>query len=182
MRSRKRKINETLSDMAGKVDQDHEVDLARSDLYQIADHAIKLHDMLKTVSEEQGIDASVQSKITKAVTYMDEVYHELSYDLHPDDMDIGSELGIDDIEDDSQINDMDQLEDEFDDIENPAPMVKPARSIESRRYHNKKPIKESRNSFHKPRVLREINSYTQSLDKILNDGFSKIEMSEKKKR
>ena len=58
---------------------DHEVHMARADLYKIAKYGIKLHKMLKTVSEEQGLDGWVQSKITKAADYLGSVYHHLDY-------------------------------------------------------------------------------------------------------
>jgi hypothetical protein len=54
--------------------------MARSDLYKIAKYAIKLHDMLKGVSEEQGLEGWVQSKITKSADYIGSVYHHLDYE------------------------------------------------------------------------------------------------------
>ena len=59
---------------------DHEVQMARSDLYKIAKYAIKLHDMLKGVSEAEGLEGWVQSKITKAADYMGSVFHNMDYD------------------------------------------------------------------------------------------------------
>ena len=41
--------------MAQKVEQDREVQMARSDLYKAAKYSIKLHDRLKNVLEEEGI-------------------------------------------------------------------------------------------------------------------------------
>jgi hypothetical protein len=55
--------------------------MARADLYKIAKYAIKLHDMLKGVSEEQGLEGWQQAKITKAADYMGSVYHNLDYDM-----------------------------------------------------------------------------------------------------
>lgn len=78
---RKNKIDEGgLGDLAHMAELDHEVQMARSDLYKIAKYAIKLHDMLKNVSEEQGLEGWVQSKITKAADYMGSVYHNMDYD------------------------------------------------------------------------------------------------------
>ena len=37
--------------------------------------------MLKTVSEQEGLEGWVQSKITKAADYMGSVYHHLDYDM-----------------------------------------------------------------------------------------------------
>ena len=79
----KQKTNEgNLADMAQMVEQDHEVQMARSDLYKIAKYAIKLHDMLKGVTEAQGIEGWQQSKITKAADYIGSVYHSLDYDMN----------------------------------------------------------------------------------------------------
>jgi hypothetical protein len=75
-----KKVNEGLAELAGSVDQDHEVQMARADLYKIAKYAIKLHDMLKNVSEAEGIEGWQQAKITKAADYIGSVYHSLEYD------------------------------------------------------------------------------------------------------
>lgn len=77
----KKKTNEGLADIAGKVDQDHEVQMARSDLYKLAEYSIKLHDMLKSIPEEQGIEGWQQAKITKAADYISSVFHNLDYDM-----------------------------------------------------------------------------------------------------
>ena len=70
-----------LGDLAHAAERDHEVQMARADLYKIAKYAIKLHDMLKTVSEAEGIQGWQQSKITKAADYMGSVYHAMDYDM-----------------------------------------------------------------------------------------------------
>lgn len=73
-------IKEGLGELADRAERDHEVQMARSDLYKIAKYAIKLHDMLKGVSEEQGLEGWVQSKITKSADYIGSVYHHLDYE------------------------------------------------------------------------------------------------------
>lgn len=75
-----KKVNEGLAELAGVVDQDHEVQMARADLYKIAKYAIKLHEMLKNVTEAQGLEGWQQAKITKAADYIGSVYHSLDYD------------------------------------------------------------------------------------------------------
>lgn len=70
-----------LGDLAHAAERDHEVQMARADLYKIAKYAIKLHDMLKTVSEAEGIEGWQQSKITKAADYIGSVYHAMDYDM-----------------------------------------------------------------------------------------------------
>ena len=77
----KKKTNEGLGDLAARAEMDHEVQMARSDLYKIAKYSIKLHDMLKTVSEAEGIQGWQQAKITKAADYMSSVFHSLDYDM-----------------------------------------------------------------------------------------------------
>ncbi len=52
--SKKDVQTEDLALMAQKVEQDHEVQMARSDLYKAAKYSIKLHDMLKNVSEHKA--------------------------------------------------------------------------------------------------------------------------------
>lgn len=77
-----KKVNEGgLADLAGRAEMDHEVQMARADLYKIAKYAIKLHDMLKNVSEEEGLEGWQQAKITKAADYIGSVYHNLDYDM-----------------------------------------------------------------------------------------------------
>jgi hypothetical protein len=60
---------------------DHEVSMARADLYKIAEYAIKLHRILEEVSEEEGLEGWMQSKITRAADYVSSVYHTLSHDM-----------------------------------------------------------------------------------------------------
>lgn len=65
-----------------KVDHpDHEVEMAKSDLYRAGKSAMELHKMLKSVSEEKGLEGWVQAKITKAADYLESVYHYLDYQL-----------------------------------------------------------------------------------------------------
>lgn len=77
---RKAEFKEGLADEAQRAESDHEVQMARADLYKIAKYAIKLHDMLKTVSEAEGLEGWQQAKITKAADYIGSVYHNLDYD------------------------------------------------------------------------------------------------------
>lgn len=70
-----------LGDMADRCETDHEVQMARADLFKIGKYAIELHDMLRNVSEEKGLEGWVQAKITKAADYIDSVKHHLEYEL-----------------------------------------------------------------------------------------------------
>ena len=63
---------------------DHEVQMARSQLYTAARCAIELSKMLGCISEQQGLEGWVQAKITKASDYLESVYHYLYYEMqHP---------------------------------------------------------------------------------------------------
>jgi len=75
-----KKLKEGLGDLAHMAEKDHEVQMARADLYKIAKYSIKLHEMLKNVSEAEGLEGWVQSKITKAADYLGSVYHHLDYE------------------------------------------------------------------------------------------------------
>jgi hypothetical protein len=61
--------------------EDHEVKMARSELYRAGKSAMALHGMLKSVSERQGLEGWVQAKITKAADYLESVYHYLDYEM-----------------------------------------------------------------------------------------------------
>jgi len=76
-----KQVKEGLGDLAHAAERDHEVQMARADLYKIAKYAIKLHDMLKGVSEAEGIEGWQQAKITKCADYIGSVYHALDYDM-----------------------------------------------------------------------------------------------------
>ncbi len=77
---REKDLKEDLATLAFKAEADHEVQMARADLYKIAKYSIKLHEMLKGVTEQEGIEGWVQSKITKAADYLGAVYHHMDYE------------------------------------------------------------------------------------------------------
>jgi len=79
-------VKEGLADLADRAEKDHEVQMARAELYKAAKYSIKLHEMLKGVSEAEGLEGWVQSKITKAADYLSSVYHHLDYQEAQDDM------------------------------------------------------------------------------------------------
>ena len=51
-----KEIKEGLADAAHKAEMDHEVQMARADLYKLAKYSIKLHELLKNVSEAEGLE------------------------------------------------------------------------------------------------------------------------------
>ena len=75
-----KEIKEGLADAAHKEEIDHEVQIARADLYKLAKYSIKLHELLKNVSEAEGLEGWVHAKITKAADYISSVYHYMDYD------------------------------------------------------------------------------------------------------
>lgn len=60
---------------------DHEVQMARSQLYRAAKKAAMLHKVLQELPEENGLEGWVQAKITKASDYLDAVWAYLSYEM-----------------------------------------------------------------------------------------------------
>jgi|TARA_B110000305_G_scaffold238201_1_gene303088 hypothetical protein len=85
-------LKEGLADLAYKAESDHEVQMARAELYKIAKYAIKMHDMLKGVEEREGLEGWVQSKITKAADYMGSVYHHMDYETKFDEVQEAKEM------------------------------------------------------------------------------------------
>lgn len=53
--------------------RDHEVEMARGDLYQAHKNSSKIHKLIKHVSEDEGLEGWVQAKITKAADYLNSV-------------------------------------------------------------------------------------------------------------
>ena len=80
---REKELKEGLGDLAHLAEQDHEVQMARAELYKLAKYAIKLHEMLKGISEREGLEGWVQSKITKSADMIGSVYHHLEYQESP---------------------------------------------------------------------------------------------------
>jgi hypothetical protein len=79
--AKNKKVNEGLADQAASAEADHELQMARSQLYKIAQYSIKLHEMMKQVTDPNGIEAWQAAKITKAADYMGAVYHDLEYKI-----------------------------------------------------------------------------------------------------
>ena len=78
-----KQVKEGLGDLAHAAERDHEVQMARAELYKLAKYAIKLHEILKSVSEAEGLEGWVQSKITKSADMIGSVYHHLDYQESP---------------------------------------------------------------------------------------------------
>lgn len=96
---RAKHILEDISTEAKRMETDHEVQMARAELYRAAKYAIELHQMLKNVSEEQGLEGWVSAKITKASDYLGSVKHHLEYKM----LDANAEAGMPDVIDTTDI-------------------------------------------------------------------------------
>jgi|TARA_B110000495_G_scaffold186794_1_gene185640 hypothetical protein len=89
-------LQEGLGELADGIERDHEVQMARAELYKMAKYTVHLHKMLSNVSEEEGLEGWVQSKITKAADMIGSVYHHLDYETNaPDAMAEGKEKETD---------------------------------------------------------------------------------------
>lgn len=109
---KKNKVFEDLAELAREAELDHEVQMARSDLYKLAKYSIELYKMLQTVPESKGLEGWIQAKITKASDYISSVYHKMEHEenniddlkMHKDfDSDLDYDSGFD--------NDVDTMSD-----------------------------------------------------------------------
>ena len=75
---------------------DHEVQMARQELYRTAKLSLMLHDMLKNVGENQGLEGWVQRKLTRAADYIESVFDYLDYEMrYPSEMnEDGQQMGM----------------------------------------------------------------------------------------
>ena len=60
---------------------DHEVQMARQELYRTAKLALMTHELLTRVGENQGLEGWVQSKLTRAADYIETVFSYLDYEM-----------------------------------------------------------------------------------------------------
>ena len=65
---------------ADDMHRDHEVQMARSQLYSAAQAAIQIHRLLRDVSEMEGLEGWVQTKIAVASEYLESVRDYLKYE------------------------------------------------------------------------------------------------------
>lgn len=91
---------------------DHEAEMARSELYRAAKHSMKLFEMIQ---EGQELEGWVQSKITKAADYLDSVYHYMEYQMKFGSGNVAKSL--DDITGEAEIKDDDVVSEEDDEQE-----------------------------------------------------------------
>lgn len=74
------KENSIIAQEADLMHADHEVQMARSQMYSSAQAAIEIHRLLKNISEMQGIEGWVASKLTLASEYLESVRDYLKYE------------------------------------------------------------------------------------------------------
>ena len=63
------------------TEKDHEVGMGKSQMYHAMKNAKAIHDMLQQVSEREGIEGWVASKLTKASDYLKVVKDYLEYEM-----------------------------------------------------------------------------------------------------
>ena len=74
-------LKEGFVEDASEVNADHEVQMARADLFHAAEDALSLHKLLRNVSEQQGLEGWVAAKITLASDYLKTVREYIEYEL-----------------------------------------------------------------------------------------------------
>ena len=74
------KENSIIAQEADTMHKDHEVQMARSQMYNSANAAIEIHKLLKNISEMEGIEGWVASKLTLANQYLESVRDYLKYE------------------------------------------------------------------------------------------------------
>lgn len=106
---------------------DHEVQLARQDLYNTAKNAIELHARLKNISEETGLEGWVSEKITLAADYLATVNNYFAEQDQPD-MDMLDSFSFESAEQqfNQLVNENEDHPDEEEDKKLIKKMVKPA--------------------------------------------------------
>ena len=68
----------SLNSYRTRFGEDHEIQMASSELQSIAKNAVHLLDLVRKYSEQEGLDAWQQSKITKAADYLNSVLQSIS--------------------------------------------------------------------------------------------------------
>lgn len=72
--------NSVIAQEADDMHRDHEVQMARSQMYSAAQAAIEIHRLLKDISEIEGLEGWVQSKLTLASQYLESVRDYMKYE------------------------------------------------------------------------------------------------------
>jgi hypothetical protein len=72
--------NSVIAQEADDMHRDHEVQMARSQMYSAAQAAIEIHRLLRDVSELEGLEGWVQSKLTLASQYLESVRDYMKYE------------------------------------------------------------------------------------------------------
>ena len=112
MRAKQIIVKEDLSMDTRVMETDHEVQMARADLFKIAKYSVELHKMLKNVSEAEGIEGWVQAKITKAADYISSVKHYM--EKEPENIELAVSVSPSNVPAEENVN---ELKSEFTDEE-----------------------------------------------------------------
>jgi hypothetical protein len=78
---KRKHVVENIVDNTIRMEHDHEVQMARAQLYRAAKCAVELHDMLRNFSDRQDLEGWVQAKITMAAEQLESVKNHLEYEV-----------------------------------------------------------------------------------------------------
>jgi len=74
-------IDPNLNDNPAPVGEDHEVSMATTQIDNIIANALKIKDMMQSLSTEEDIEAWIQSKLTLADSYLNSVSGAMRTDI-----------------------------------------------------------------------------------------------------
>ena len=74
-------IDTNLNDNPAPVGEDHEVRMATTQIDNIIANALKIKDMMQSLSTEEDIEAWIQSKLTLADSYLNSVSGAMRTDI-----------------------------------------------------------------------------------------------------
>ncbi|MFW6046486.1 MAG: peptidoglycan-binding domain-containing protein [Candidatus Woesearchaeota archaeon] len=161
MNKRKQKIKESLSDFAGRLDQDHEIQLLQIELYNLAESVIKLHDKMKTLSDGAGINDSLREKIAAAVEDINSIYEEFEDDGFDSDLKSEFNSDVSNFSDDNLIDKVENMSDFDSDtgVDFDKELTKIESEISNKRRVNEAVLK---------RPLKELSDYNRYIENIIN--------------
>ena len=85
---------------------DHEVEMARSDLYQAAKNAQKVYELIQHLSEEEGLEGWVQEKIIKANDYLNTIREYLEHKTYMQEELMGGVIAGGQVQEEEQLDEL----------------------------------------------------------------------------
>ena len=86
--------------------RDHEVEMARSDLYQAAKNAQKVYELIQHLSEEEGLEGWVQEKIIKANDYLNTIREYLEHKTYMQEELMGGVIAGGQVQEEDQLDEL----------------------------------------------------------------------------